>query len=168
MTTNNAVVVYDREGQVVHISDWSAFDGELPSDSQMENEAIDIASRSSGRPRSEFAALRTDAKRLAENPPYKVDLHTKALLGSRATRRSAVVVYDKEGQIVHVYNWSAFDGTEPPSAQMESEAMEIAAYATRKPLSELAALHVAAEHLAEGMAYKVDVQRRALVDVKRG
>jgi DNA/RNA-binding domain of Phe-tRNA-synthetase-like protein len=163
MTNNTAVVVYDQQGHVVHISDWSAFDGELPSNSRMESEAIEIAVHGSGRPGSEFSALITDAKCLAGNTPYKVDVKSKTVVSNGAARKSAVVVYDKEGRIVHVYNWAAFDGSVPSAAQMESEAMEIAALATSKPLSELSALHTDAEHLEENKVYGVDVQKKALI-----
>ena len=87
MKNNNVVVVYDKEGRIVHLYDWSTFEGtKLPTEHQMENQAIEIAARATGRPRSEFAALHTQAEHLSKDLEYRVDVERKVLAGEKRLR----------------------------------------------------------------------------------
>jgi len=88
MKNNTVVVVYDKEGRIVHVYDWSTFEGtKLPTEHQMQNEAIEIAVRATGRPRSEFAALHTQAEHLLKGVEYRVDVEKKVLVGENRLRR---------------------------------------------------------------------------------
>jgi hypothetical protein len=89
MKNNKIVVVYDKEGRIVHVYDWSTFEGtKVPTEYQMENEAIEIAVRATSRPRSEFAALHTQAEHFLKDIEFRVDVQKKVLVGRNRVRRS--------------------------------------------------------------------------------
>jgi hypothetical protein len=82
MKNNHIVVVYDTEGRIVQVYDWSTFEGaKLPTEYQMEKEAIEMAVHATGRPRSEFAALHTQAGNLTRGIEYRVDVEKQVLAG---------------------------------------------------------------------------------------
>jgi hypothetical protein len=79
MSTKNVTVVYDtRDGAIVQIHDWSGLkDAELPSESDRERDAIDLAVRNTGRQRSEFAILHAQPEDLEKEAEYTVDVQKK-------------------------------------------------------------------------------------------
>jgi hypothetical protein len=84
MTTKPLIVVHDAEGRIVHIHDWSLFEGpDLPPEAQMEKQAIDMAAQSTGRQKSEFATLHARPEDMCERVEYKVDVKKKSLIGAR-------------------------------------------------------------------------------------
>jgi len=77
-----SIIVFDpKDGEIVQVYDWSAFEGaDRPSQSQMEQEAIDLAVRNTGRQKSEFGTVQAHAKDMAEEREYKVDVQKKSVV----------------------------------------------------------------------------------------
>jgi hypothetical protein len=91
--TVTRTIVYDKiDGRIVLVHTYGegpqVLEGiRIPTMSQLENDAVNLAVRSTGRQQSEFATLHLRAEDMSEGVNYKVDVRKKSLVARKGTPR---------------------------------------------------------------------------------
>ena len=84
-------VVYNiQSGEIIHIHEYLALPGVMPpTDAEVEAEACILASKRTGKPRSEMASLHIRRTDLEIGALYRVDLENKSLVADKGSVRKA-------------------------------------------------------------------------------